>query len=464
MPTPAAGQVPRRLRHQYLPGQAGWHGDRPGDRAAIRGLAAGDRDVIVLQLSHGLDAAEIAAVLGVSRNHAHALLSRARGHLQACVGALLVGRTGRRDCPQLNDLLASWDGQLTVLLRKRVSRHIEQCDTCSARQRAALRPAMLLGLAGGPALLGAAAAVRHGGQAATLTAAAKRKVLRAATGNTPTAQAKQAAVASRAARFGRDGFPKPHNPPGYGPWGTSRGQLVTAAAGTTAAAAAAVFAVMAGGPAPGGLADRAGGGGSGGSAGPSAVAPAASGGSPGPASPGAPAPGSAPGRGGGTSPAGGASPSPPAPGSVGQPTPVPATVPPTSGPPGTVPPTSAPPAAVPPATGPPSRPPATQPPTTVPPTTAPPPAQGTISVSAATVVLTPLLGSSLTVTAHGGPVSWSIAVPTSLTGKVLVSQSAGKLQAGQSVTVTITTSLASLDSHITVSPGGVQVAVVIGLL
>ena len=85
-------------------------------------------------------------------------------------------------------------------------------------------------------------------------------------------------------------------------------------------------------------------------------------------------------------------------------------------------------------------------------------------MSAATVVLTPLLGSSLTVTAHGGPVSWSIAVPTSLTGKVLVSQSAGKLQAGQSVTVTITTSLASLDSHITVSPGGVQVAVVIGLL
>ena len=118
-------------------------------RAAIRGLAGTDRDVIVLQLSHGLEAAEIAGILGVSRNHAHALLSRAREHLQACMGALLVGRAGR-DCEQLNELLASWDGQLTVLLRKRVSRHIGQCDTCSARQRAELRPAMLLGLAGGP--------------------------------------------------------------------------------------------------------------------------------------------------------------------------------------------------------------------------------------------------------------------------------------------------------------------------
>jgi hypothetical protein len=85
-------------------------------------------------------------------------------------------------------------------------------------------------------------------------------------------------------------------------------------------------------------------------------------------------------------------------------------------------------------------------------------------VSPATVVLTPLLGSSLTITAHDGPVSWAIAEPDSLIGKVSVSPSAGTLQAGQSVTVSITTSLASLDSRITVSPGGVQVAVVVGLL
>jgi RNA polymerase sigma factor (sigma-70 family) len=442
-------------------------------RAAIQGLGDADRDVIVLQLSHGLDAAEIAGVLGVSRNHAHALLSRAREHLQACIGALLVGRAGRRDCAQLNELLASWDGHLTVLVRKRVSRHIGQCDTCSARQRAELRPAMLLGLAGGPALLGAAAGVRHAQQAATLTAAARRTVLRAATGKTPTAAARQAAVTGRAVRSGRHGFPRPQHRPGYGPWGTSRGHLVAAAAGTTAVAAAvAVFAAVAGGPAPGGLADRAGGGPVASSP---AVTPAAGGSAPGPASPGArpapgrapsSAPGSAPGQGGGGFPTAGTSPGAPAP--PGQPASSPATAPSATTPPSvpatTVPATTPPPATVPPTTRPPAPGPSTSPPPSRPPATQPPPAPGTISVSPATVVLTPLLGRSFTITAHGGPVSWSIAEPASLIGKVSVSQSAGTLQAGQSATVTITTSLASLDSRITVSPGGLQVAVVVGLL
>ena len=85
-------------------------------------------------------------------------------------------------------------------------------------------------------------------------------------------------------------------------------------------------------------------------------------------------------------------------------------------------------------------------------------------MSPSTVLLTPLLGSTFTITASGGPVSWTIAEPSSLLGKVALSQSSGTLAAGQSVTVYISTSLASLDSHITVSPGGEQVAVIVGLL
>ncbi len=38
-------------------------------RSAVRGLNSGERDLIELQLQQGLDVAEIAAVLGVSRNH-----------------------------------------------------------------------------------------------------------------------------------------------------------------------------------------------------------------------------------------------------------------------------------------------------------------------------------------------------------------------------------------------------------
>src|ERR1700691_1902310 len=41
-------------------------------RAAIDGLNPGDRDVIELSLSHELEGEDLADVLGVSRNHAHA--------------------------------------------------------------------------------------------------------------------------------------------------------------------------------------------------------------------------------------------------------------------------------------------------------------------------------------------------------------------------------------------------------
>ena len=54
-------------------------------RAAVGGLNDGERDVIN-QLWHGLEVPEVATVLGVSRNHAHSLFSRARDQLEASVG------------------------------------------------------------------------------------------------------------------------------------------------------------------------------------------------------------------------------------------------------------------------------------------------------------------------------------------------------------------------------------------
>jgi hypothetical protein len=85
-------------------------------------------------------------------------------------------------------------------------------------------------------------------------------------------------------------------------------------------------------------------------------------------------------------------------------------------------------------------------------------------VSPATVVLTPLLGSSLTPTAEGGPVTWSISEPASLLGELVVSPGSGTLAAGQSAQVSITvTGLASLDTTLTVNPGAQPVTVVLGL-
>jgi hypothetical protein len=80
------------------------------------------------------------------------------------------------------------------------------------------------------------------------------------------------------------------------------------------------------------------------------------------------------------------------------------------------------------------------------------------------VELTLLGQGTLTLTATGGPVSWSISEPSSLLGSLTVSPSSGTLAAGAHVTVRISvTGLASLDTTLTVSPGGQAVAVVLGL-
>lgn len=181
-------------------------------RDAIWGLNPAERAAIELQLRHGLEPAEIAAMLGLSRNHARSLLSRARDHMIACLGVLLVGRAGRDDCRELAGLLAGWDGRLSVRLRKRVHRHIDRCAACTARRALELRPAMLLGLSPGAAIVAAAAAENLRG-AAGPPAALRAHTLTLAVDRTPSAIAHRAAVLRRAGSFGRNGFPKPVQAP-----------------------------------------------------------------------------------------------------------------------------------------------------------------------------------------------------------------------------------------------------------
>ena len=116
-------------------------------RAAMGGLRPGEREVLELGLRHDLSGADLAAVLGVSRNQAHAVASRARGRLERELGVLLVARTGRWACPALDLMLYDWDGRLTAPVRKQVARHAGQCDACAYRRRSALRPALLDGMA-----------------------------------------------------------------------------------------------------------------------------------------------------------------------------------------------------------------------------------------------------------------------------------------------------------------------------
>jgi RNA polymerase sigma factor (sigma-70 family) len=190
-------------------------------RAALDGLNPGEREVIELGFRHDLSGADLAAVLGVSRNQAHALASRARGRLEREAGVLLVARTGRWACPALDLMLYDWDGQLTAPMRKQVARHAGQCDACAYRRRSALRPAALDGMA----------------PQAALPRGLREKVLRLCAGDSPPAQAYREEVAQRAGPFAANGFPQQVRPP--------RGRMLALSGG--AAAPAILIAIVAAG-------------------------------------------------------------------------------------------------------------------------------------------------------------------------------------------------------------------------
>jgi RNA polymerase sigma factor (sigma-70 family) len=376
-------------------------------RDALGGVGPAEREVLELQLRQGLSGGEVASVLGISRNHAHALLSRARDQLETSLGALVVARTGRQDCPELDAMLRDWDGDLTVLVRKRVNRHVERCGVCSGRRRREVSPAMLLGIAPIAALPLLAGA---------LPAGFRDQVLRLATGHSPAAVAHRAAVAKTSYSFGHHGFPRPLHQPGP-PWLHPRPAHAGAVAGTAAAVAAGVTWI--------------------------AVPPHHS----------VPPPGAAtPGVTGSADPALGQS------GTPGTRATAQATVlPAASGSSGTEGPAAEVTAAPVPA-GPSSA--AASP--SVSTSTSDPPGAGTLSVSPATLTVTPPGGGTITLIASGDAVNWSVSEPAGLEKKVVLAPMSGTLAAGQTTAVSVTVPGPGKPRvHLRFVPGGAIVTVVI---
>jgi RNA polymerase sigma factor (sigma-70 family) len=165
--------------------------------AALAGLPESEREIIELTLGHELTGADLADTLGVRRNQAHAMASRARVHFEAALGVLLVARSGQDACAELAAIMAGWDGKLTVLLRKRVSRHIRGCDICGARRRRELTPDSLLGVL----------------PVAALPVALRHQVLTLVSDPSPAAAAQRLAIGQRLGPVGPGGFPRPVSAP-----------------------------------------------------------------------------------------------------------------------------------------------------------------------------------------------------------------------------------------------------------
>jgi RNA polymerase sigma factor (sigma-70 family) len=112
------------------------------------GVSDRDREVLNLAYRHGLTAAELAQALGVSNESAKKMVQRLRDTVEKSLGALLVVRqadSGHNRCPEMAAIVAGWDGQFTILLRKRVSRHIESCPNCDEERGRLVNPRALLG-------------------------------------------------------------------------------------------------------------------------------------------------------------------------------------------------------------------------------------------------------------------------------------------------------------------------------
>jgi RNA polymerase sigma factor (sigma-70 family) len=112
--------------------------------SAAAGLAVRDRTLLDLHLRQGLDGQELADAMGVKPSQVYVLMSRLKDQVERSLGALLVARAGRRDCPELDELLSTWDGLLTPLIRKRIARHVDNCEICDERRRQLASPLALL--------------------------------------------------------------------------------------------------------------------------------------------------------------------------------------------------------------------------------------------------------------------------------------------------------------------------------
>ena len=115
---------------------------------AAGGLSDRDRSILELTYRHGLDGPDLAEALNVSPVNATKMVQRLRDTVERSLGALLVARRIRntgRGCAELAMVLDGWDGHFTVLIRKRIARHIEACPTCHDDRQHLVSPVALLG-------------------------------------------------------------------------------------------------------------------------------------------------------------------------------------------------------------------------------------------------------------------------------------------------------------------------------
>ena len=106
--------------------------------------ALGPRDysLLDLHLRRDLSPSEMATDLGLSGARVHVMLSRLKNSLEESVTVALMVLRGRRDCPQLSEILSERStADLSRDVRLQVRGHLKVCDLCAERRKRFVAPA-----------------------------------------------------------------------------------------------------------------------------------------------------------------------------------------------------------------------------------------------------------------------------------------------------------------------------------
>ena len=120
--------------------------------AAAAGLDPKTYSVLDLHVRHGLESAEIADVLGVSKSNAYTMVSRMKKSFSSTLSTYLLMRNGKDDCVELAEILAAAEtDDITPELRKAVDKHSKKCDICKENRKVLFLPLkMFAALAAAP--------------------------------------------------------------------------------------------------------------------------------------------------------------------------------------------------------------------------------------------------------------------------------------------------------------------------
>ncbi|WP_067463800.1 RNA polymerase sigma factor [Actinomadura macra] len=102
--------------------------------SALSGMRGRERETLDLMLRHGLDAAEIAGVLGMDVQEATVLADEAGARLDDALAAAYLVSTGQGECAELAPLVGDGELPLPAPVTQRVVQHIGGCAVCHARR------------------------------------------------------------------------------------------------------------------------------------------------------------------------------------------------------------------------------------------------------------------------------------------------------------------------------------------